>query len=75
MADKEYEVKSEKDSISKPTLTTEAGPDSASPNASTTLNAIKDLDHYKPQGAPATNKEVWSYYAYYAGNNGIGSFQ
>ncbi|KAI9736358.1 MAG: hypothetical protein M1834_001244 [Cirrosporium novae-zelandiae] len=28
-----------------------------------------------PGGAPATKKEVWAYYAYYAGNNGIGSFQ
>ena len=36
---------------------------------------IRDLDQYVPQGAPATRKEVWSYYAYYAGNNGIGSFQ
>ncbi|KAH8897631.1 MFS general substrate transporter [Thozetella sp. PMI_491] len=25
--------------------------------------------------APATKKELYSYYAYYAGNNGIGSFQ
>lgn len=24
---------------------------------------------------PATKKELFSYYAYYAGNNGIGSFQ
>ena len=32
-------------------------------------------DSYKPIGPPATRKEVWSYYAYYAGNNGIGSFQ
>lgn len=27
------------------------------------------------RNAPATRKELWSYYAYYAGNNGIGSFQ
>jgi hypothetical protein len=26
-------------------------------------------------GPPATKKEVFSYYIYYAGNNGIGSFQ
>jgi hypothetical protein len=26
-------------------------------------------------GPPATRKEVFSYYVYYAGNNGIGSFQ
>lgn len=24
---------------------------------------------------PASRKELYSYYAYYAGNNGIGSFQ
>ncbi|RDW87444.1 autophagy-related protein [Coleophoma crateriformis] len=34
-----------------------------------------DLHHSNPVGEPATQKEVWSYYAYYAGNNGIGSFQ
>lgn len=32
------------------------------------------FDH-KPSGVPATRKELWAYYAYYAGNNGIGSFQ
>ncbi|KAI9738152.1 MAG: hypothetical protein M1818_005581 [Claussenomyces sp. TS43310] len=37
--------------------------------------APEDLDDYAPVGAPATRKEVLSYYAYYAGNNGIGSFQ
>jgi len=26
-------------------------------------------------GTPATKKELYSYYTYYAGNNGIGSFQ
>lgn len=31
--------------------------------------------HQKDTGPPATKKELWSYYAYYAGNNGIGSFQ
>jgi hypothetical protein len=29
----------------------------------------------KPIGPPATRREVWAYYAYYAGNNGIGSYQ
>ena len=29
----------------------------------------------KPYGPPATKREVWSYYAYFAANNGIGSFQ
>jgi hypothetical protein len=36
---------------------------------------IRDLPQYIPQGAPATRKEVWSYYAFYAADNGIGSFQ
>ncbi|KAF7881090.1 uncharacterized protein EAF02_006981 [Botrytis sinoallii] len=31
--------------------------------------------HQKDTGPPATKKELWSYYAYYAGNNGISSFQ
>lgn len=30
---------------------------------------------HKPSGVPATRKELWAYYAYFAGNNGIGSFQ
>jgi hypothetical protein len=36
-----------------------------------------DLDHYSydKNDPPATKKELYSYYAYYAGNNGIGSFQ
>ena len=35
------------------------------------------LDHYKydKNDPPATTREVYSYYAYYAANNGIGSFQ
>jgi hypothetical protein len=36
---------------------------------------IRDQDLYGADGPLATNKEVYSYYAYYAGNNGIGSFQ
>ena len=34
-------------------------------------------DHYKydKSDPPATTREVYSYYAYWAGNNGIGSFQ
>ncbi|RAL68785.1 hypothetical protein DID88_007476 [Monilinia fructigena] len=31
--------------------------------------------HQQATGPPATRRELWSYYAYYAGNNGIGSFQ
>ena len=26
-------------------------------------------------GVPATRKEVWSYYAFYAADNGIGTYQ
>ena len=29
----------------------------------------------KSNGPPATKREVWSYYAYFAANNGLGSFQ
>ncbi|KAG9234144.1 autophagy-related protein 22-like protein [Amylocarpus encephaloides] len=47
------------------------GPSKANRNS----HEIRDLDQYVPQGPPATKKEVYSYYAYYAGNNGIGSFQ
>lgn len=31
--------------------------------------------HPGPNDPAATTKELYSYYAYYAGNNGIGSFQ
>lgn len=35
-----------------------------------------DIDQTPPRSsAPATRRELWAYYAYYAGNNGIGSFQ
>lgn len=50
-----------------------AAPDPSASNQS--FHEIRDLDQYLPQGPPATKKEVLSYYAYYAGNNGIGSFQ
>jgi hypothetical protein len=30
---------------------------------------------HAPSGPPATRRELWAYYAYFAGNNGIGSFQ
>ncbi len=60
--------------ISKSEFTVVA-PEKGSSNNSTAGHEIQDLHQYTPQGAPATNKEVYSYYAYYAGNNGIGSFQ
>ena len=34
-----------------------------------------DFGQYENVGLPATKKEVFSYYAYYAANNGTGSFQ
>ncbi|CZS93364.1 related to AUT4-breakdown of autophagic vesicles inside the vacuole [Rhynchosporium graminicola] len=42
---------------------------------STPPHDTHDLDQYNPVSPPATKKEVYSYYLYYAGNNGIGSFQ
>ena len=34
-----------------------------------------DLDAFATPGPPATKKEVWSYYAFYAADNGIGTYQ
>lgn len=41
------------------------------------VSAIQEpaLYGHAPKGPPASNKEVWSYYAYYAANNGIGCYQ
>jgi hypothetical protein len=39
------------------------------------LYVLRDEDVYGADGPLATNKEIYSYYAYFAGNNGIGSFQ
>ncbi len=75
MALKEYVDESDPNHISKLPFTAVAAPDPGSSGDSAYPHEIKDLDHYIPKGPPATNKEVWSYYAYYAGNNGIGSFQ
>ncbi|KAK2005203.1 hypothetical protein LZ32DRAFT_696755 [Colletotrichum eremochloae] len=38
---------------------------------------VPDLHHYDDHkiGPTVTKKELYSYYTYYAGNNGIGSFQ
>lgn len=44
-----------------------------SDNVDISLNhSTTNIDQRK---VPATKREVWSYYAYYAANNGIGSFQ
>lgn len=51
--------------------------DSSSPPAES-INAqeLRFNPHLaEPVGPPATKKEVWAYYTYYAGNNGIGAFQ
>ena len=48
----------------------------AGPNADDSANSSTDVpqvDHHI--GPPATRKEIFSYYLYFAGNNGIGSFQ
>lgn len=33
------------------------------------------VQSHEEKDSAATRKELYSYYAYYAGNNGIGSFQ
>ncbi|KAF8864252.1 MFS general substrate transporter [Acephala macrosclerotiorum] len=74
----EYLPEGEGDHISQLAFTAVAAPGPGSNDESPTPHhpyEIKDLDQYIPVGAPATKKEVISYYAYYAGNNGIGSFQ
>jgi hypothetical protein len=70
----EYKPEGEGDHISKLAFTAVAAPESTD-ESTQPPHEIRDLDQYTPSGAPATRKEVWSYYAYYAGNNGIGSFQ
>jgi hypothetical protein len=48
----------------------------ADPNPDDSVNGSNELsnvDHHI--GPPATRKEIFSYYLYFAGNNGIGSFQ
>lgn len=37
--------------------------------------AAGDESSYGSDSRPATRREVWAYYAYFAGNNGIGSYQ
>lgn len=61
--------------VSKLAFTAVAAPDPAAPSPSTAPHDIRDLDQHIAIGPPATKKEVYAYYAYYAGNNGIGSFQ
>lgn len=53
--------------------TTKAAPIAPVPNGESIATRNLYQDQY--EGPPATTKEVAAYYAYYAGNNGIGSFQ
>ena len=62
MADKEYEAEGEQEHISKLAFTAVAAPDPAS--SGSPKYEVLDLDQYIPKGAPATRKEVLSYYAY-----------
>ncbi|PBP28854.1 hypothetical protein BUE80_DR000089 [Diplocarpon rosae] len=62
-------------SISKLPFIAVAAPGPASSSVSAPPHQTRHLDPDTPVGAPATSREVWSYYSYYAGNNGIGSFQ
>jgi hypothetical protein len=55
--------------------TTNADAVESSGTPSEPLDVLRDQDVYGADGPLATNKEIYSYYAYYAGNNGIGSFQ
>ncbi|PQE32026.1 hypothetical protein CJF32_00001627 [Rutstroemia sp. NJR-2017a WRK4] len=67
----------ENETINKLPFTAVAAPDPQSYHDNEDAEASKSVDYTIPQttGPPATRKELWSYYAYYAGNNGIGSFQ
>jgi len=70
-----YEPEGQHDHISKLAFSAVAAPDPNTQSDSKTPYEIRDLDQYIVKGPPATKREVFSYYAYYAGNNGIGSFQ
>jgi hypothetical protein len=48
-------------------------PDAGGASSLVPCDLDDDVEH--ANGPPATKKEVFSYYTYYAGNNGIGSFQ
>jgi len=73
--DKDFEARGEQDHISKLAFSAVATPDNSPFGGETRSDEVRDLDQYVAKGSPATRKEVISYYAYYAGNNGIGSFQ
>ncbi|CAL3965120.1 hypothetical protein PZA11_002060 [Diplocarpon coronariae] len=77
-AQDQYHPAGEGEPISKLALTAAATPGPRPSSISAPPHKIRHLDQQTfvgSVGAPATRREVWSYYCYYAGNNGIGSFQ
>jgi hypothetical protein len=64
MATSDYEPEGEQDHISKLAFTAVAAPDPGLSSGETGPYEIRDLDQYVAKGAPATTKEVISYYAY-----------
>jgi hypothetical protein len=62
------------DHIDKLAFTAVAAPGSSG-DSGKNPHEIPDLDQFIPKGPPATTKEVWSYYLFYAADNGIGTFQ
>ena len=52
-------------------FTAVAGPDAE--GSTDGSNGSPEVDQHI--GPPASRKEIFAYYLYYAGNNGIGSFQ
>lgn len=50
-------------------------PAQASPKADGPESIARRVQSHDENDSAATRRELYSYYAYYAGNNGIGSFQ
>lgn len=77
MAERAAEVQAHEghpEAVEKLAFTAVAAPGSSGDSGKNPLE-IADLDLFSPNGPPATKKEVWSYYAFFAANNGIGSYQ
>lgn len=68
-------AKQEQDHPTKLAFTSIAAPEPSSSTGSALAPRDLNPHDYDPNSPPATKKELYSYYAYYAGNNGIGSFQ
>jgi len=64
MATSDYEPEGDQDHISKLAFTAVAAPDPGFSSGEAGPYEIRDLDQYVAKGAPATTKEVVSYYAY-----------